>query len=277
MTILLAVVAVAAAIAAVSSGALGLGIGRSDPAGNGLAIAWVTIATLGTALLVLATLVLAACTASTAPGALPISLGCMGCAIALPIAMLRAQARPRLGHGMVAVLAGLGTAAWLGLLLHAVGRSLEWPLSSGLAGVAPCLLAATAIATAIAAARRPGRPASGAAWSVVTFPALVLRDGEAVHVVRDRDALAALDQAMFTRAPVATTIDANGTAWRLGPAAQFAEWTATRTADTLPFASVRDRVLALPALHADAARDAELRRLVAMQTSVTALTFVLPH
>ncbi len=279
MAVLLALLVGAAASAAVLTFAFALGLHRSDAAGNGLAQAWMLAATAITTALVAAALGTAWLLDAPPPAAAArgaATASCFAAILGLPLAALPCLFAPAAGPRRRAVVAALTTLTWLGALAHAAWRGFALDLPHALAAWGPCLLALAAITIALAFGRTPAARSRPNPFTMA-WPGLVLREGDAVVVVRDAAALATLDPSLFTRTPPPLTIDANGSVWSLQPAADVAAWPTARTDRTLPIDAVRALVLAIPRLHANATADAELRRLVAMQTSVTALTFVLPH
>lgn len=270
----------AGALAAVLTFACALGLGRSDAAGNGLAEAYVAIATAVTTLLVVGALLVALGGGHpTDSGEAAATIGCTALAVAMPWPTLRSLFARRSRRGLRTALAGLTALAQLGILLHAADRTFALALPAGLATLGPVLLGALALAAPLLtdAVGRARRETSRPSPFAIAWPALVVREGEAVFVVREASGLTTLDPAVFTRPPAACLFDANATPWTLVPAATLAGWTTTRAGAPRPLDDVRTRLLVIPRLHPDPAQDAEVRRLVAMQASIAALTFVLPR
>lgn len=277
MTFLIAILVGVAALASLATFAMSLGLGRSDAAGNGLAQAYVVIATLATTLLLVAALLIALTFAPLGSSPPTVTtLGLTALALAQPATTLPALFAARNGVGLRTMLAIFACLGQLACVLHAMSRALGVPGSTpmAVAGCAAVALLATLLPIPAWPRTRQDRPAGVFA---IAFPALVLRPGRDVHVVRDLDELAALDAAIFTAMPAATTVDANAAAWTLIPAASLADWLATRAALPAAVADVQAQLLAMPSLHPDPQADARARQLVMMQHDIRALSFVVPR
>lgn len=264
-------------LASLGTFAMSLGVGRSDAAGNGLAQAYVVVAFLATTLLTVAALLCAlAFDPPAGPAAWTTTLGLAGLAGIQPVTTLPPLFATRNGAFVRTTVAIGAIVGQLAIGLHVLWRALGLavPAAVAVGGVAT-VAALTTVSPILAWPRKPRRRADGV--FAIAFPALALRPGEAVRVVRDLDELTALGAAFLTAAPAATTIDAHGTAWTLQPAATLADWRATRAAHAVPIADVQTQLLALPSLHPDPATDATVRHLVAMQRDIAALACVLPR
>lgn len=270
----------AGALAAVLTFVFALGLGRSDAAGNGLAEAYMAVATAVTTLLVVGALLVALVgDHPTGSGEAAATLACTTLALAIPWPTMRCLFARWSPRGLRPAIAGLAALAQLGGLLHAADRTFALALPDGLAGLCPCLLGATALIASllVGAVGRARLARSRPSPFAIAWPALLVREGEAVFVVREATGLTTLDPGVFTQPPAPELLDANGTPWTLTPAARLADWATTEAGSSRSLADVRARLLAIPRLHPDPAQEAETRRLVAMQSSIAALTFVLPR
>lgn len=285
-TILLWALALLAAVATFGVATIVSQLGRSDPAGNGMAQAWLVIALLVTWVL-LGALLLAGCLRTPDP-ALAALLPSGGATWALFVVALLAQlaSLPVLFDGGAP--AALRTALQVGVaatpaavLLHAAWRTLALPLPVGVVvhGCAAIVLVGAALgALAFAHAAFGGRTRQLPVEHRPTYPALLLDGDRAVHVLRGAEDLGPLLRAGESR-DGRVVVDAGAVQWRVRvpePAAGAAGLDLER-GDVLDFGELVARLLRIPQLAATPAEDVRVRELIAMQSDVTALTFVLPR
>lgn len=165
-------------------------------------------------------------------------------------------------------LALLGFVAWRAQFVLLPDVFAAWG-SLGTAIAAPLTTVAIVLLTRTTNAQRAPTIAS------LAHPVLLLRDGVAVRACHHTD---------DTRSQVATApepaalvvVDANCARWSIASSPD-GEPTFVRHGEPLTFEQLRAAILRVPRLDADGTRDAEIRRLVTMQTNVTSLAFVLPH
>lgn len=288
MTIALGALCVLAALASLLATMTAGALHRSDPAGNGLAAAQLVVTLAITWLLTAATVVIVLLRTPVA-----------GCPTDLPW--------PAIGFGTVAGL-GLGIAghfvslpylidgrhrgAWRSLVrsslfvvpaalsLHASWRGVGLPLPTAFAlwGCAAVVAVGAAVPwlARAAASRQRARTAATPSLFHITYPALLVRPRLGVDVVRSASEVQALPRERFA-APAPLLIDANGTTWTLQPTSGGDGFLIGRGPAPLDLPAVVTLLLAIERLHPDAAEDARIRHLLAMQSDVTALSFVLPR
>jgi hypothetical protein len=288
---MLVLLCVLVALAALGAGAAVLVAGQlrsSDAAGNGLAQAYLVVVVAVTWIVVGISLLIAGLQTPHAncPPELPwrafgwAAAACWALALLGQVAGLAALFDGG-SRGALRMLlqAGAGVVP-LAFVLHVAWRGLGLPLPATFATLG--LLAVVTIGSllpAVACLARRAAAATAAQQQSIAYPALCLRDDRDVRVLRGAEDLRAVPADTLD---VALLIDANGATWTAAPLAGQADTTAGAEPElapgpVLPFAAIDARVLAIERLHADPAEDAKVRRLVAMQADVTALTFVLPR
>lgn len=274
-----------AALACVLVAALGRELHSSDPAGNGLAQGYFVFGLAAQWLLVVAALLLAS--ARTPHGQVPTALpwGAIHGVLALLVCVAVAAqfvALPWLldgrNQGTWRVVMRVAQAAVpLAFLSYAAWRGVGLPLPTALAllgcggvvAVGSCLPLA-----AQAAAQRRQAPSTAITVFHVPYPALLLRAGDSVRVLRHAEDLSAL-LADSTFAPSALQLVDASCATYTWPDPRTPDAALVRDAAPIAFEALVAEILRIERLHADPIRDAEIRRLVAMQRSVSALSFVL--
>lgn len=153
--------------------------------------------------------------------------------------------------------------------LHAAWRGIGVPSAPVAIWVCGGILVvgAVSVVRARVASVRPVVPAGP------VYPALVIAERHSVHVVRHPSDLVGLPADL----PLTTArlVDASGVGFALVRQGDGGLRPVEPAAAVLSVAAVRDLLLQLPALAADAGEDARIRRRIAMQPDVTSLTFVL--
>lgn len=277
---------VTAALGAVAVAAMARELHRSDAAGNGLAQAAHTLGVGALWLLLAASLGVALFLPGkdvSAFGLRPwIVYGSLAAAFGLGVAghvgslpwLHRAQVRgpwraATIAAGVVAPLGLAASVAWLGAAL---------PLTDSAALVGVVLGAAASLvpfaAHMLAPARRPRDDMH--AVHDVAYPALLFQGEADVHVVRDATSLVALAAQDARASARSVLVDSAGGSY-VWPDTSQPTWRLARQAEHVGFDEVLARIARIPRLAEDPAKDVELRRLVAMQRSVSALSFVLPR
>jgi hypothetical protein len=165
----------------------------------------------------------------------------------------------------------------LAFLLFAAWRSLLLPLPTAVATWGCLLLVLTASLTAYGVRTfcKPERARNTAVTlSNLAYPVLLFREGRSVDACHHAESA----EERFTAAGDTNdllVVDANCARW--APIAVNGVLTFARAAEPISFDALRNAILRVPRLHDDAARDAEIRRLITMQATVSSLAFVLPH
>ena len=283
MNLLLSALLLFAALASLLTAAMARELHSSDPAGNGLAQGYFVVAEAVTWLLVLVVLAITGlrephphCPA-TAPWR---TIGLVATlllvvAIAGQFAALRWLFEAG-NRGAMRTVLQCGTAAVpLSFVLFAAWRGIGLPLP--MSGVLWGCAAVVAVGSAAPLAMLLGRVAPKAPLTItvdnLAYPALLLDGRDAVRVVRYADDLRTVGTQLPPEAARYLLVDANCTTYALQGGATV---TLTRQG-ALDIAALRTRLLELGPLHPDPAEDARIRHLIAMQHSVSALSFVLPH
>lgn len=271
--------------------AMVLGWGRSDPAGNGLGEVYVLGAFAITWLLV-AILLELVCRGLPAPvgGEMPwpwgpsgwerwVALGLAAGAQGFGFASLFTSSC--CGVTRAVVQAGAVTLP-LPFLVHAAWRGFGWPMffpfatwgCLALLSVAGMGCVGGALAYRWTRRRARERAHHSPAPTDVLYPALLLRPTQSVHVLRGADELLAALSQDLSSAAAPVLVDCHRGCFRvtLGEG----KFTLSRMPQ-LRMQELHELLLLVPALHADPMRDAEIRRLVAMQRDVSGLSFVLPR
>jgi hypothetical protein len=286
MSIVLIVLLVLGLIGCLAIGVMAMELHRSDAAGNGLTEAFLVLGSAATWLVVVVavgvSLLQSPEDAAPGPWLAPagLALACPAQAIGL-VVLCRLRQRGLLRSCLqlcvpLVPLAFLLHAAWRG------GLPVPWQVATW--GCGAVVVAGSALALGSRAKQRAHRAAVARTPGPesIVWPALLVQEGELVRVLRERSQLEAMPRDLVERLRQPVIIDSNCTAWvvrELRAADQGGKVSCALTRDParMSFASIRDAVLRVAPLHDDTARDAEVRRLVAMQSSVTALSFVLPR
>jgi hypothetical protein len=281
---LLIVLLVVAALTCVLVAAMARALHSSDQAGNGLAQAYFVFGLALQWLLVVAVVVLASVRAphDQVP---TLTSGALHLAVVLLISLAKVaqlSALPWLFDGRnqgawrVVIRAAL-VGVPLAFLCFAAWRGAGLPLPTWLAlfGCGAVVVVGSFLPLAAqAAARRRQAPSATITVFHVLYPALLLRVGDSVRVLRHADELSALlaDTALAPEALV--LVDANCATYTWpdsrGPGAGL-----VRNPTPITFEALVAELLRIEHLHVDPTRDAEIRRLVGMQRNVSALSFVL--
>lgn len=296
MTVMLFVCIVLGSLASLATGALAVELHRSDPAGNGLTRSFLLIALVATWLLVsgvaLASTIRAQHDGPPAALSWPAidraTIGLLMLAIGAQFAAFAALRDATVEGWLQRALAAVVTLLPLAFLLHAawrLGMSLPWALAGP--GCASVVVAGSLLALIAGAGSSSGARAAATREPAIALPALLVEEGELVRVLRDLAALHSMPSDLLRRLRAPFVVDANCHRYVLhglraaeGAAEDAAVpvvFTAVRDDAPLSLSAVRDLVLGVPRLHPEQGEDARIRRLVGMQRSVTALSFVLPR
>jgi len=287
--ILLIIVFSLAALAYLAGAAMTFTLHRSDPAGNALGQVYTAI-TFGVVWLLV---VVAANTA--ADSEIPPPAG-----VELPWTALRWAAVPLAAFALCTQYAGLGvlfdrrSRGWRRLLVHASvllvplaflthaawrGFGLSLPTAVATWGCLAVVVAGSSFCGFVWWAsereRRAGRAKPTA--SNLVYPGLLVQHREYVRVLRSAADLHALPVELLAPANAPVFVDANGATFTLQRVPASAGLAITKQPGIMPFAEVREVLLAIRELHADPAEDGRIRHLIPMQRDITALSFVLPH
>lgn len=109
----------------------------------------------------------------------------------------------------------------------------------------------------------------------VTFPALLLNGEHAVRVLRYAEELEQVRTGPAEPFAELLLVDANRTTYVLDPSGVSV--TLVRDTEPIDLDLLCARLLRIPRLDPDPAKDAEVRKLIALQRDVSALSFVLPR
>ena len=274
------------AIACLFTAATSTQLFASDPAGNGLAQVFYVAMLCALWLLVGALLFFATWVPPPNAAARGLPWGTVGSVAALSfvvavvthgvmLSWLFDAANRGFARTAVLTACGLLPVPFLGFAAWRFGV-LPLPTSFATRGCLSLALVAVVAALGVRSLSSPKRTRGDAFTAAnLAFPVLFVdgeRSVEACHHVesaRERLVNGGLTSGSFV-------VDANCTSWSIVSAPNGGV-TFERRSTALEFEELRAAILRIPRLHDDAARDAELRHLVAMQKTVSALAFVLPH
>jgi hypothetical protein len=279
-----------ATLAWLAGGVMTLALPRSDAAGNGLGQVYALGAFAITWLLV-AILLELACRALPVPfgGDMPwpwgpsgwgrwVALGLAAGAQVFGFAALFASSC----RGVTRAVLQTGAVTLpLPFVVHAAWRGFGWPRffpvatwgCLALLGIAGMGCVGEALAYRWTRRRARERSHHSPAPNEVLYPALLLWERQCVRVLRGADELlSAVSEVLSSAAPV--LVDCHRGCFRVTLGEGKVALSRVRE---LSMQELHELLLLMPSLHTDPARDAEIRRLVAMQRDVSGLSFVLPR
>ncbi|MBP8300161.1 MAG: hypothetical protein KA020_07370 [Planctomycetes bacterium] len=170
----------------------------------------------------------------------------------------------------------------LPFLVHAAWRGFGWPRFSPLATWGCLWVLVTAVGCCVggavvcrwARARTRERARRAPAPADILYPALLVRFAQSVRVLRGADEMLAAGPEVVESAASTVLVDCQRACYQV----TFGEGKFTLLArPALSMQELHELLLGMPPFHADPARNAEIRRLVAMQRDVSGLSFVLPR
>lgn len=286
MSLLLVIALLIAALACVLTGAMAGQLQSSDPAGNGLAQAYFVFALALTWLLVAMVLILVFLRAPAMALPAPLSWSMIG--IATGMLFLLAVAGQFIGMrwlfdaankgGWRHVLSATAAVVPLAFVVFAAWRGGALPVPAMLAtwgcGAVVVVGSLLPISAGAFTALRAKGPHVLTVFDV-SYPALLLNGEKAVRVLRYAEDLEQVRTNPAEPFSELLLVDADRTTYSLGRTGEVVD--VERNAEPIDFDTLCARLLRMPRLDPEPEKDAELRRLIALQRDVTALSFVLPR